>query len=154
MANINNEQRKAFAEIVEQNGRSHEFYEKYGQGSVAKNRAKAQSILDRMIAIDEKADALEAVCKNAVNALEVKNRKAVEAVKRGGKGLAEELDKLGYRKSSEGYGSEREIVLDEDTSRTSAEYEMFKKRTIASIWGAGSLEEGNKAIQDYLNLVR
>jgi hypothetical protein len=154
MANMNNEQRKAFADIVEANGRAHEFYQKYGQSAVAKNRVKAQAILDKMIAIDEKADALEAVCKEAVNALEAKNRKAVEAVKRSGKGLADELDKLGYDKSSDGYGSDREIVLFEDTSRTSAEYEMFKKRTMASIWGASTLEEGNKAIQDYLNLVK
>jgi len=154
MANINNEQRNAFAKIVYDNGRAHEFYEKYGQSAVVKNRTKAQAIFDKMLAVDEKVSELNQAHKVAVSALEAKLEKSAELVKRGSEKFGDELDKLGYRRSSSGYGSNCEYSLEEDTSRTSAEYEMFKKRTIASIWGASTLEEGNKAIQDYLNLIR
>lgn len=152
MAKINNEQRKAFADIIHANGRASEFYAKYGQSAVAKNRAKAQEISDKMDEVNEKVKALEKELSEAKEALEKKHSKAVDAVKKGSLGYEKQLRELGYTRSWEYTDNGREYVLAEDTSRTNAEYEMFKKRALATIWGSDTLEEANKAIQDYLNL--
>lgn len=194
--NINNEQRKALAGIVEANGRGTEFYLKFGQPKVAKNRAKAQALLDITIANDKKLEGIRSVHRNAertlddkvskelnalsdkqrdeVRALEAKQSKAYQELKlklsKGVEALSEKNEKerkalehaneplenqikaLGYRISYEYQNGTRTQTIEEDTTVTSADYEMFKKRALADIWSVNTLEEAKKAIDRYLNL--
>jgi len=152
MAKINNEQRKAFADIIHANGRAHEFYQKYGQSEIVKNQAKAEAILQKMLAVKAKVKVLENEYNEATRILKAKLTKAVDAVEKGSDKFDKELDALGYHTTTEGYSSDSKTVLAENTSRTNAEYEMYKKRALATVWGADTLEEANKAIQNYLNL--
>jgi hypothetical protein len=152
--NINNEQRKAFADIVEQNGRAEEFYAKYGKSRIVKNEKTAQAILNQIVANDELQKKMDKKNREEREALEAKQDKAKKVVADAGRTLDEKLTKLGYSQGNEYVGGIYQAVLREDTSITRAEYEMFKKHAIADIWGAESLEVGKKAIDNYLNLVK
>lgn len=152
--NINNEQRKAFAEIVEQNGRADEFYAKYGKSQIVKNEKAAQIILKQIVANDELEKKMDKKNREERDVLEEKHAKAKKVVSDLGRTLGEKLSQLGYSEGNEYVGGIYQAVLREDTSITRTEYEMFKKHAIADIWGAESLEVGKKVIDNYLNLVK
>lgn len=151
--NINNEQRKAFADIVEQNGRSQEFYEKFGKARIVKNEKAAQVILNQVVANDKLLSDIKDKHSKAEKELENKNGKIQETISDTGRILATKLEKLGYSTSREYRNNKYGTYLQEDTSITRAEYEMFKKRALTNIWGAESLEVAKKAIDNYLDLL-
>lgn len=154
MANINNEQRKAFADIVEANGRSQEFYEKYGKDRVEKHRKAAQTLLKKILSDKDAVKALERKHQAEENALESKNREIRRKIENAIRTSETKMSALGFSTTNEWENGEYKTVLSENTSITHSEYEMFKKRALAAIWGASTLDEANKAIQDYLNLVK
>lgn len=150
--NINNEQRKAFAEIVEANGRSSEFYAKFGKSRVSKNEAKAKALLTKISANDTALDKAKEAQRVEEKAVEDKHRKIKDTIEGVGRTLDHQLNALGYSVGREWIDGSYKPVLREDESITRSEYEMFKKQALADIWGAESLEVAKKAIDRYLKL--
>lgn len=145
--NINNEQRKAFAKIIEQNGRSQEFYNKYGKDRVVKNEAEAKKLLAILVANDKAEEVLKEKQRKEEKNLENRIRKDNRIAEK-------KMEALGYGTEKEWEDGDYIKVLSEDKSITNAEYEMFKKRALTAVWSAESLEVGKKAIDNYLNLVK
>jgi hypothetical protein len=165
MANITNEQRSGLIRIIEDNGRGREFFEKYGKPVKEANRADAQKLVDQLTVLGQEQDTrysvnraeeqkiqnenykkrneLDAEYNKALEELRVKNEKANNERSRTMRTLEKKLKALGFVKDADYEG---------DTTVTNAEYEMFKKRALAGVWGAETLENANIAIQKYLNL--
>jgi len=151
--NINQSQREDYQKIIEENGRSKEYYEKFGRDKVMKNKTEANKFvveIKKLTTLDEgnkeKQDKEEK---------DMNKRHNVENDKVNTKRRTAEhsLDKLGFTYGKEWIDGEYSYGLQEDTSVTQAEYEMFKKRAKVGIIGASSLEEANKIIKNYLDLV-
>lgn len=152
--NINQDQRQELLNVVEQNGRAEEFYEKYGKARIVKNEKVAQVLLNQIVANDELSTKLDKKNREERETLEEKQDKAKKVITNAGKILEEKLTKLGYSQGNEYVGGIYQATLREDTSITRNEYEMFKKRARVAITCAPSLEEAQKAIDNYLNLVK
>ena len=174
MANITNEQRSGLIRIIEENGRGAEFFEKFGKKATAEDQKAADAIAKELTLLkgdedsrysSERAEERELENKQYAerNALDEKynklkreaaeRREQRESERRGKcRELAKKLKALGFSEDSDYVDGKYVTTVVLDTSATNAEYAMFKKRALAGVWGAETLEAANKAIQKYLDL--
>lgn len=154
MANINNEQRKAFADIVHANGRLEEFTAKYGRKPTAVQLKAANSLFTAIKAKEAEKNALDRKQSAEREALSKKHSNALDAIGRDKRMLEQRLRGMNFTTDHEYVDGEYTQVVKPDNSGARAEYEMFKKRALADIWGADTLEGAKQAMSKYLDLVR
>lgn len=174
MANITNEQRSGLIRIIEENGRSKEFFEKYGKPVTEANRKEADVIAKELQTLADEEDKsytkhrkeeqelqnqqykerneLDAKYSKLQAALSDKRDEETTARRNKIRSLDKKLKSLGFVKDTDYQDDKHIICAVVDTDSTNAEYSMFKKRALAGVWGAETLESANKAIQKYLDL--
>lgn len=153
MANINNEQRKNLARIVEQNGTYSDFYQmKY-------------EVQDKALVASHKEDiANHAELFAEYEKVAKEGEKKIEEVKKAD-ALAREKAQKAYRvienKLSEAglsydrpyrYGGDDEVkgTWKANSGRFSSEYTRWQKELIASIWASDTVEKAKTFVDDFL----
>ncbi len=151
--NINPAQREDFQKIIDDNGRAQEYYEKFGREKVAKNKTQANKLVGEIKTLKTLEEVITEKHDKEEKAMQKTHTAETDKVTGKLKTTESKLDKLGFSYGREWVNGEYVNTLQEDTSITQAEYEMFKKKAKVGIIGASSLEEANKIIKDYLSLV-
>lgn len=164
MANINNEQRKALARIVEQNGTYSDYYQhKFADTDkklVADNKATISKHADAVLAKNEakalfekEQTALKEKHTTIINKLE-KTEKAVRS-SLVGKGLMyQEPNRYSYNYEDDEEGkTKKENIVERwsaNEGRFTSAYAKWQKELIASIWSSDTVAKAQAVVKEFL----
>lgn len=159
MANINNEQRKNLAKIVEANGNYSDFYAMKYEEADKKMVAKFSDKISAHLAIVKEHNALEVEQEKEIATLKEKQKKEIAEVAERRDKASRPLEDANLEFSSGGrtWSYRRNAYEGNDspswrakTSRFQSDYQKWQRELVASIWASETVEKAKSLVKEFL----